>query len=250
MRAIMLAAGVGQRLFGGDPNAKPKSLLEFGGKTLIERHLAAIKAAGIADLTLVVGYRADELRAAIQALDKDGFVSFVENPDYREGSSVSLWCARDVLRGGSEVVFMDADVLYHTEVLARLVRSGVANCLSYDRDIEPGDEPVKICLKGGIPAEFGKIVSETFDGFGEWVGFLKLTPAIASQLADRLDHFMQNGGRNRPMEDAVRELVRELPPGTFGIADVSDLPWTEIDFPEDVAKARDQVLPAIEQVGK
>ena len=43
MRAIMLAAGIGQRLFGGDPAAEPKSLLEFGGKTLIERHLAAMK---------------------------------------------------------------------------------------------------------------------------------------------------------------------------------------------------------------
>ena len=60
------------------------------------------------------------------------------------------------------------------------------------------------------------------------------------------DHFMQNGGRNRPMEDAVRDLVRGLPLGTFGIADVTDLPWIEIDFPEDVAKARDHVLPAIE----
>jgi choline kinase len=246
MRAIMLAAGVGQRLFGGDPNAKPKSLLEFAGKTLIERHLAAIKAVGISDLTLVVGYRADELRAAIRALDSDGFVSFVENPDYREGSSVSLWCAREVLRSGTDVIFMDADVLYHTDVLGRLTSSAAPNCLSYDDEIEPGDEPVKICLKEGKPADFGKIVGDTFDGFGEWVGFLKLTPRIAGQLADRLDHFMQNGGRNRPMEDAVRELIRGLPPGTFGIADVTDLPWIEIDFPEDVAKARDQVLPSIE----
>lgn len=247
MRAIMLAAGIGQRLFGGDPTAKPKSLLEFGGKTLIERHLAAIKSVGIEDLTLVVGYRAEELRSAIRALDTDGFVRFVENPDYREGSSVSLWCARDVLRGGGDVIFMDADVLYHTDVLGRLVRSDVPNCLAYDEDIEPGDEPVKICLKDGVPAEFGKIVSDTFDGFGEWVGFLKLTPRIAEQLCDRLDHFMVSGGRNRPMEDAVRDLVLSLPRGTFGIADVSDLPWTEIDFPEDVAKARDQVLPAIER---
>ncbi len=248
MRAIMLAAGVGRRLFGGDPKSKPKSLLEFDGKTLIERHLAAIKAVGVANLTLVVGYRADELRAAISALDTDGFVSIVENPDYREGSSVSLWCAHEVLRSGTDIVFMDADVLYHTDVLGRLVRSDIKNCLLYDQDIEPGDEPVKICLKDGQPAEFGKVVSDTFDGFGEWVGFLKLTPPIARQLADRLDHFMQNGGRDRPMEDAVRELVRGLPRGTFGIADVTDLPWIEIDFPEDVAKARDHVLPAIENV--
>jgi choline kinase len=250
MRAIMLAAGVGQRLFGGDPNAKPKSLLEFGGKTLIERHLAAIRAVGIADLTLVIGYRAPELQSAIAEIDTDGFVSFVWNPDYREGSSISLWCARDILRSGEEVVFMDADVLYHTDVLGRLVRSPVANCLSYDQAIDPGFEPVKICLKDGVPAEFGKIVSDTFDSCGEWVGFLKLAPQIAGQLADRLDHFMDNGGRNRPMEDAVRELVRELPRGTFGIADVSDLPWTEIDFPEDVVKARDLILPAIERDAK
>ena len=248
MRAIMLAAGVGRRLFGGDPKSKPKSLLEFDGKTLIERHLAAIKAVGVANLTLVVGYRADELRAAISALDTDGFVSILENPDYREGSSVSLWCAHEVLRSGNDIVFMDADVLYHTDVLGRLVRSDIKNCLLYDQDIEPGDESVKICLKDGQPAEFGKVVSDTFDGFGEWVGFLKLTPPIARQLADRLDHFMQNGGRDRPMEDAVRELVRGLPRGTFGIADVTDLPWIEIDFPEDVAKAREHVLPAIENV--
>lgn len=246
MHAIMLAAGVGQRLFGGDPTAKPKSLLEFGGKSLIERHLGAIKNLGIESLTLVVGYRAEELRATIRGLDRDGFVSFVENPDYREGSAVSLWCAREVLRSGAEVIFMDADVLYHPEILGRLVRTDIANCLLYDRDIEPGDEPVKICLRGGLPAEFGKIVSDTFDGFGEWVGFLKLAPTIAGQLADRLDHFMANDGRDRPMEDAVRELVRGLPPGTFGIVDVTDLPWIEIDFPEDVAKARDIVLPAIE----
>ncbi len=250
MHAIMLAAGVGQRLFGGDPTAKPKSLLEFGGKTLIERHLATMKSVGITRLTLVVGYHAEELQAAIRKLDHDRFVSFVENPDYREGSAVSLWCARDVLRSGAEVIFMDADVLYHPDVLGRLVRTAIANCLLYDRDIEPGDEPVKICLRDGLPAEFGKIVSDTFDGFGEWVGFLKLAPRIAGQLADRLDHFMANGGRNRPMEDAVRDLVRGLPSGTFGICDVTDLPWIEIDFPEDVTKARDIVLPAIAGVAQ
>jgi choline kinase len=246
MRAIMLAAGVGQRLYGGDSTAKPKSLLEFGGRTLIERHLAALKGAGVENLTLVVGYHADELRAAIRTIDPVGFVSFVENPDYREGSSVSLWCARDVLRGGGEVIFMDADVLYHPDVLGRLVQSPLPNCLLYDREIEPGDEPVKICLKDGVPAEFGKIVSNTFDGFGEWVGFLKLSPDMAATLADALDRFMIGGGRNRPMEDAVRELVLTLPRGSFGVCDVTDLPWIEIDFPEDVAKAREQVLPAIQ----
>jgi choline kinase len=34
-------------------------------------------------------------------------------------------------------------------------------------------------------------------------------------------------------------------PGAFGYEDVTGLPWVEIDFAEDVRRARDEVLPAI-----
>ena len=34
-------------------------------------------------------------------------------------------------------------------------------------------------------------------------------------------------------------------PGRFAARDVGDLPWTEIDFPEDIDKARDDVLPQL-----
>ena len=34
-------------------------------------------------------------------------------------------------------------------------------------------------------------------------------------------------------------------PGTFAVVDVSDLPWIEIDFPADLAKAREQVFPRL-----
>ena len=42
----------------------------------------------------------------------------------------------------------------------------------------------------------------------------------------------------------ITHLLAE--PARFTAADVSDLPWTEIDFPEDVAKAREAILPALE----
>jgi choline kinase len=34
-------------------------------------------------------------------------------------------------------------------------------------------------------------------------------------------------------------------PGSFGFEDVTGLPWIEIDFPEDVVRASDEILPAI-----
>ena len=36
-------------------------------------------------------------------------------------------------------------------------------------------------------------------------------------------------------------------PDWFGFEDVTGLPWIEIDFPEDVVRARDEVLPAIQK---
>jgi choline kinase len=45
--------------------------------------------------------------------------------------------------------------------------------------------------------------------------------------------------------DPLRDLIHASPPGTFGYEDVSDLPWTEIDFPEDVVKAETEVRPAL-----
>ena len=42
------------------------------------------------------------------------------------------------------------------------------------------------------------------------------------------------GAREASYDDALREL---LPRYRFGAEDVTGLPWTEIDFPEDVAAA-------------
>jgi choline kinase len=46
-------------------------------------------------------------------------------------------------------------------------------------------------------------------------------------------------------EEAIRDLVVECPSGTFGFEDVTDLPWIEIDFPEDVERAREEILPQL-----
>jgi choline kinase len=45
-------------------------------------------------------------------------------------------------------------------------------------------------------------------------------------------------------EEAIRDLILE-DPTRFTAEDVGDLPWTEIDFPEDVDRARDIILPQL-----
>jgi hypothetical protein len=56
---------------------------------------------------------------------------------------------------------------------------------------------------------------------------------------------VESGRGGMEYEEPLRDLILVSPPGTFGYEDVSDLPWTEIDFPEDVVKAETEIRPAL-----
>ena len=110
----------------------------------------------MSNITVVAGYRAQLLRAEIARIEGGSTVSIIENFDYQEGSVVSLWTAREILRSVSRVILMDGDVLYDERLMTRLVSTRLKNCLLLDRNIEPGDEPVKICVAHGRIVDFHK----------------------------------------------------------------------------------------------
>lgn len=236
-RALILAAGVGRRLAADD--GRPKCLLEFGGRSLLARHLDILRASGVEDVAVVVGHEAGHVRDAVG----DG-AAFITNPDYREGSVVSLWAGRDVLRSGRPVLLMDADVIYDRRLMGRLLGGTPDNCLLLDREIEPGDEPVKLCVTAGRIVDFHKRPQVAHEWHGESVGFFRLAPDAAAELARRAEEYVVSGRRYMEYEEPIRDMILASPPDRFGFEDISGLPWTEIDFPEDVEKAR-ALLPAL-----
>ena len=245
MHVIMLAAGRGTRLSGGSNDLPPKSLLQFGGKSLLCRHLEAMRSAGADKLTLILGYRADDIRAELAAIGVGGWVETLFNPRYCEGAVVSLWTGRQVLCNGADVLLMDADVLYDASVLRRLTGSPHRNCLLIDRDLEPGEEPVKICLRGGRIVEFGKIVEGDFEVIGEWPGFLRLEPNMAKKLAAATEAHVAAGRHEEPYEPAIRDVLLAEVANPVGCEDITGLPWIEIDTPEDLRRAREVIAPAL-----
>ncbi len=239
MRAVILAAGVGRRL-GHD---KPKILLNFGGRTLLERHLAILAALGVGDVVIGIGHEALVIEDALTALGQTD-VSTVYNPDYEQGSILTLWRVRSALAAGGPILLMDGDVLYDRRVLEPLVETHHADCLLVDRAYEPGDEPVKVGLVDGAPADFGKTIDPALDAYGESVGFFRLSEGTANALVEKAGRMIDEGGRERPMEDAVAAVIRAAKP-PFGFEDVTGLPWIEIDFPEDVTRAESVILPKL-----
>jgi choline kinase len=238
-RALILAAGVGRRLSEKTPEHlhRPKALLEFGGKSLLARHVEILRGAGVTAITVIIGYDGESVRAALAELLDGPPVTVVVNPDYREGSVVSLHAGREVLRSGDPVILMDADVLYDRRLMGRLVDSALPNCLLLDREIEPGDEPVKLCVREGRIVDFDKRPQRPYEWHGESVGFFRFSAAAAAELADRTEAYVTSGRRALEHEEPIRDMIVASQADRFGFEDISGLPWTEIDFPEDVAKA-------------
>ena len=242
MRAVILAAGVGSRLYGGDDTQPPKALMVFEGKTLLHRHIEILKAQGIEGLTLVVGYRKEMLLAEVAAIGAQDFVTPVVNPDFRQGPVVSFWLARDTLTASGGCLFMDADVLYHPALIRRLKASPHDNCFLFDSFLDEGVDPVRLCLRDGVPVDFGKMIEGDFDRVGEWPGFLKVSAPIAKRMVAAAERLIRAGRRDLAYEPAMREVLLAEPPGTFGFEDISDIPWIEIDFPSDLARAKREIL--------
>jgi choline kinase len=240
--AVILAAGVGRRLgFDG-----PKVLLSFGGRSLLQRHLENLTAEGVRQIRITVGHLADRIRAEVERLGYADRVIFVDNPRYTEGSLVSLAVQGEALRSGAPILLMDGDVLCDRRMFARLLGSPLDNTLLVDREFDPGDEPVKICFDaaGGI-VDFRKTPETPGIRHGESVGFFRLSPQVSRALADRCEVYLAQDRTRVEYEEAIRDLLL-ADPRAFGAEDVTDLPWTEIDFHEDVDRARTVILPQLD----
>ena len=243
MKAFMLAAGVGRRLYGNQHAEPPKVLLRFEGETLLRRHIRFLQEFGVDELVMILGYRKDDILA--EAASAGDYVRGIFNPRFREGPILSLWTGCEVLRLGEPILFMDSDVLYSPPLLGRLIDNASENCFVFDRRINPEEDPVSLCVRGDTPVDFGKGVEGEFDAVGEWPGFLKMSAHVAARVADAADAFVAGGKLDIAYEETMRAVLKSEPPGAFGYEDISDVPWIEIDFPSDLNRAKDIIMPRI-----
>ena len=252
MRAIILAAGRGLRLQQADPRQLPKCLLQFGGMTLLERHLRMLKNAGVDDIVLALGFRHERGEAELGRLNWQPRPNIVLNPQFELGSVLTVHTVAAAMIGGGDVLLMDADVLYDQRIANALVAdSGPVNRVLIDRDFEAGDEPVKLCVQAGVPVELRKQLAADlkYDTIGESVGFFRFSPAGARRLAALVAEYVESGRAGMPHEEAVRDLLRERSQ-VFEVADVTGAPWIEIDFPTDVIRAAHEVLPQLQPLSE
>jgi choline kinase len=247
MRAIILGAGRGVRLQQNDTWHLPKCLLQFGGLSLLERHLRLLRNAAVEDVVLALGYRHQLVEAELDRLRWLPRPQIVLNPQYELGSVLTVHSVAEAMMRGGEVLLMDADVLYHERIMSALTAGTTpVNRVLIDREFEAGDEPVKVCVRDGVPIELRKLLAPdlVYDTIGESVGFFRFDEAGARRLAAIVAGYAHSGRGHMPHEEAVRDLLQERSQ-RFEVTDVTGSPWIEIDFPNDVIRAAHEVLPQL-----
>jgi choline kinase len=184
MRAIILAAGEGTRL---RPHTldRPKCLVELAGRPLLEYQMEALQAAGIDSITIVTGYRADQIAAYGRPTR--------HNAAYAETNMVaSLMAAADLLDGSDDVLIAYADIVYEPRVVAELCRCPEPLCTGVDRqwlnlwrlraeDPLADAETLKLNAEGDI-IEIGRTPASYDEIQAQYMGLILARAEVARML--------------------------------------------------------------------
>jgi choline kinase len=238
--AVILVAGVARRL-APLTDATHKALLPVGGRPILARMLDALADVGVRRVVLVVGHFADRVRELAGSRWQGMAVDYVVNPDYTRGSALSLYAARAWL--AEPALVMDADVVFPREALRRLLAAPAPSAFLLDRGFADTGEEVKLYTRGDRVIALGKkVVPPAWDVVGEGVGFFKCGAEAGPALVRCLRTVIDEGDGLNEYEDALHLLLGRR---HLGWVDVTGLPWTEIDFVEDLRRAEREVLPAV-----
>jgi len=170
----------------------------------------------------------------------NGRAQLLLNPRHAETNSLySLWLAREFAAGG--FVLLNADVLFDPEILLRVLRSPHPEALAVERRGQFSPEEMKVELAGDrILAMSKDLPAER--AHAENLGVLKFSPEGARLLFDRIEELLAAGGEKQFCPYAFNAIAAHRP--LHAVA-VNGLPWIEIDFADDLLRAREEVLPAI-----
>lgn len=227
-QTVILAAGNGSRLTAAR-GGLPKPLVRVAGQTLIEHALDQAVAAGVEEAIIVTGNAADQMRAHLEAVETPLKLTLVHNPRYHEPNGVSLLAAEPHVTG--PFYLQMADHVFGHPVLRILDRvdaspAGTARLLVDFHPVNLDEEDAtKVRTGGALITAIGKEVAP-YDAVD--TGCFRLDRRVFTAL------------REVALSEAPSVTLgmrRLLAQGRLAAVPLSGVRWTDVDTPEDFAKA-------------
>jgi len=234
MKAIILSAGQGSRL-GHMVDDRPKCLIDFSGRTLLDRQLDTLAANGIDEAVVVTGFHDELIEQAIAARSGGPDVRTIFNPFYKVADNTgSLYLAREALSG--DCLVWNGDTLVSDALMRRVVGNSCEGiCVTIDRKDAYDADDMKVIEEGGRLRAIGKRISEGVNA--ESIGLLAFRGGGAERFREAIERAMRTSeGTTIWYLRVIHHLAQN---GEVWTLDIAGEEWGEVDFPEDVARARE-----------
>ncbi|HEU5286075.1 MAG TPA: phosphocholine cytidylyltransferase family protein [Sphingomicrobium sp.] len=235
MKAIILSAGQGSRL-GQLTAEKPKCLIDFGGRSLLDRQLDTLAANGVDEAVVVTGFRDDQVEAALARRAGGPRVRTIFNPFFKVADNLgSLFIARSELAG--DCLVWNGDTLVSNALMGRVVanrRPGI--CVTIDRKPSYDEDDMKVVTDGeGRLHAIGKRLPKG-NVNAESIGLLAFRDGGAERFSQAIDRAIRSAeGTTIWYLRVIHQIAQKDDVWTL---DIQGEEWGEVDFPPDVAAAR------------
>ena len=244
IKCLIVAAGLGSRLKDHTEH-NPKCMLDFGGKTLLQRQLASYKDNGIDDISLIRGYKKNKI--------KYKGIKYFDNNDYKDNNILnSIFYGEEVINGN--IIISYSDILFEPFVVKRAMESD--HDISVIVDVEwrdyyigrkehPLSEAENVIFNSNNEVvKIGKIASDKEEVHGEFIGMIKLNHRGCEILKQNF-HRVKKLYWNKPFQRAktfqkayLTDMIQELVDIGIKIhCVIIERGWKEIDTVEDYQKA-------------
>ena len=243
-KTLIVAAGLGSRLKGHTENT-PKCMLDFGGKTLLERQLYSYRKCGIEDISLVRGYKKNKINYKN--------IKYFDNNDYKDNNILnSIFYAEEIIN--DNIIISYSDILFEPFIVQRTLDSDHDISVVVDIDwkdyyVDRKEHPISeaenvIFNSNNEVVKIGKIATEKEEVHGEFIGMIKLNPRGCKIFKENF-HRVKKFFWNKPFQRAktfqkayLTDMIQELVDiGVKVHCVVIKRGWKEIDTVEDYKKA-------------
>jgi choline kinase len=232
---VILAAGTGTRLR-PFTDATPKCLLQLGGRSILERLVAALRDAGVHRTVVVTGHLSEHIDRYLAGASLGIEVATVRNPHYATtNNAVSLAAARPAI-DGAEFVLCDGDVVFSANPFPALLASRDACAVAVDADSPFNAEAMKVELAAdGSVRRLSKALDAKRSA-GESLGIQRIGGGALPALWDVLDATIARDAVRAYYEDAFQRLLDDGLRMT--VSRVATGTCMEIDDAADLAAAQ------------
>lgn len=228
MKAVILAAGKGERL----GNKEPKPLLKIFDKALIDHALDNLRLIGVNDVVVV--YSDEKVKEHLKEREE---ITLIYNEATERDNGYSLFKAKGALKDEWFILLM-ADHIFDPEILQRLLKAELRdkNILCVDHDIHGKDieEATKVLVEDSRIIDIGKNI-ERWNALDTGI-FLcnKEVFEVVGALERDSDAFT--------ISKTMRGLAKR---GRLFALNATGMLWMDIDTKDELKKAMEKPIPSV-----